>query len=1036
MAPAVLPSTASAGAPAWKLTMASLPTNFTPGSTPGEPGVFGRFPEYDIIATNVGSAPTSGPITITDTLPAGLTPIDPEGRDSGIDGIVFADFPCAVSGQTVTCTDPHPVGPGRMAQVAIPVAVAADAPAEVLNRASVFGGGSGEARATTTTEITSDPDPFGAVGLSLALTGEEAAPVTQAGSHPYQVTLDTGLSTALGQEGDLIGAEHLRDLSVDLPRGMIFDAGAAPLCTEAQLGTDSCPDASAVGFAGFQFFLLDPQVAASPLYNMVPPPGALAELAMNPLGLSSPLIHFMAGLASDGEYEISLSAHELLARHLSPVISVQAQLWGDPSDPTHDGVRGKCVFEGGSCPVPASSRPFLSMPGSCSSSLSLGVTADSWEDTARRLDYGALAENALGEPIGLDGCDKLEFAPKIEAKPTTNLADSPSGLELELRVPQSQDLARLSAANLKDATIALPEGMAINPSFAAGTGACTQAQLDRHGSEPAACPDAAKLGTVEVTTPLVDHPLSGALYLAQPYENPFGSLLAVYLTIDDPESGVVVKLAGEVDADPRSGRLVVSFKESPQLPLEELKLHLFAGPRAPLRTPATCANYTTTSVLTPWSSPEGADAHPADDFAVRIVPSGGSCPGAEARLANNPSFSAGTIAPQAGAYSPFVLKLNREDGTQPLAGIDATLPEGLIGKLAGIPYCPEAAISQAQSREKPNEGAVEQASPSCPLSSEVGTVDVAAGVGITPFHAQGHAYLAGPYKGAPLSLVVITPAIAGPFDLGAVTVRAALKVDPETTRVSAVSDPFPQILDGIPLDVRSVAVKLGRPQFTLNPTNCDPKSVLASATSSLGSIAALRSPFQVGGCSALGFKPKLAFSLKGGTKRGGHPALRATLAQPKGMRAGLSAVQVTLPSSVALDRSRIGALCGREQFRAGKCPPASAYGQVTAITPLLGQRLRGAVYLRSSGHGLPELAARLRGEGSNSPSPGISVWPTGAFAPASGRCPTHPSQSSCSRSTVGAPGSWSTGQISAEPPIAPALPSKAKTPRPMNRVRC
>jgi len=469
-----------------------------------------------------------------------------------------------------------------------------------------------------------------------------------------------------------------------------------------------------------------------------------------------------------------------------------------------------------------------------------------------------------------------------------------------------------------------------------------------------------------VKTPLLEDPLEGNVYLAKPFDNPFGTLLGIYLAIDDPQTGTIAKLPGKVEADPQTGQLTTTFTESPELPLEDVRLHLFNGPRAALTTPQTCGTYTTTSELTPWSTPEGADAHPTDSFETTTSPNGGACPRSPGEAANRPSFSAGTISPQAGSYSPFVLHLAREDGTQRISGIDTTLPEGLTGKLAGVAQCPEAAIAAAKAREAPNQGAAEIQGPSCPASSEVGTADVAAGSGITPLHVQGHAYLAGPYEGAPISLVVITPAVAGPFDLGAVTTRVALHVDPETARIHAVSDPLPQILDGIPLDVRSIALELGRPDFSLNPTSCDPMAVGGSVTSALGMSQALSSPFQVGGCSALPFKPKLSVKLKGGTRRGDFPALTA-IATAKPGEANIGSVAVTLPHSAFLEQGHIGTVCTRVQFAQGAvpgeaCPKRSIYGKATAITPLLAQPLSGPVYLRSSSHQLPDLVVALHGQ--------------------------------------------------------------------------
>lgn len=551
-------------------------------------------------------------------------------------------------------------------------------------------------------------------------------------------------------------------------------------------------------------------------------------------------------------------------------------------------------------------------------------------------------------------------------KPELPSPNSPPGLTLdESELP-------LSSAHLKDTTVTLPAGLVVNPSAANGLGTCSEGEIGyapsggkiHFSTAPQSCPAASKLGTVEVNTPLLGHKLGGAVYLAQPYANPFGSFLAIYLAVEDEETGINAKLAGKITPDPNTGQLTAHFEENPQLPLEDVELHFFNGPKAALKTPLACGAHTTTSTLVPWSTPEGATVHPSDTFQTSVPAGGsGSCPASEAQAPNAPSFTAGTIAPQAAAYTPFVLKLVRQDGTQRLKQIDTTLPKGLTGKLAGIPYCPEAAIAQAISREAPNQGALEQAHPSCPAASEIGTATVGAGAGITPYYTTAHAYLAGPYKGAPLSMAIIAPAVAGPFDLGAVVVRTPFYVNSETAQIHAVSDPLPQIIQGVPLDIRSIALKLDRPSFTLNPTSCDPMQVLGSSTSALGSPASLESPFQVGGCKALKFSPKLAISLKGGTKRGRFPALKAVLTYPQGPNyANTASAQVTLPHGEFLENAHFKTICTNVQFKANACPPGSIYGKARAFTPLLDKPVEGPVYLRSSTHELPDLVISLQGQ--------------------------------------------------------------------------
>jgi hypothetical protein len=704
----------------------------------------------------------------------------------------------------------------------------------------------------------------------------------------------------------------------------------------------------------------------------VPPPGAAAAFGFNVAGVGV-FIHLLGGVNSAGEYELTSDTRDIPQFGLFSGLT--AELWGSPSDPSHDYRRGHCAGEvnfGNACPTEPLSTAFLTMPTRCSADpLTVGIAADSWEEQGRFISGTSRTEDEEGNPLGVSGCNALEFHPTIESKATTNLADSPTGLEFKIHQPQDEDYEGLSTAALKDVKVTLPEGMTLNASAANGLTACSESQIGYlpsggkiHFSTVAnSCPDASKLGTLEVNTPLLAEKLPGTIYLARPYENPFGNLTAIYLAIESPERGIVAKLAGKVEANPETGQLTATFTENPQLPIEDFETHFFDGPRAALKTPLTCGTEETTTTLVPWSTPEGQDSHPSDSFQTSLPAGGqGNCPASEAGAPNEPAFSAGTEAPSAGAYSPFILKLSRKDGTQRLTGIDTTLPKGLTGKLAGIPYCSEAQIAQAQAREVPNGGAAEQQSPSCPAATEVGTVTAGAGAGITPLYVPGHAYLAGPYKGAPLSLAIVTPAVAGPFDLGTVVVRTALFVDPETARIHAVSDPLPTIIDGIPLDLRSVDLRLDRPGFTLNPTSCEPMQITGSAPTLPGQSAAFTSPFQVGGCSALKFAPKVALSLKGGTKRNKNPALKAVVTYPNGNYANIASAQVTLPHSEFLDQSHIGTVCTRVQFAASQCPKASIYGFARATTPLLDKPIEGPVYLRSSSHKLPDLVAALNGQ--------------------------------------------------------------------------
>jgi hypothetical protein len=933
-----VPASAATPAPAWQLSVSSQPTNFAPGASAGAGAA-----QYLLVATNVGGAATSGPIVLSDAVPAGLTPVSAGGSD--LDGHSVS---CSVDGQLVTCTALGSVPAGGFIGVVIDVDVdSMPGGSTVTNRAVVTGGGAAagaEAGAVTTISSTDSIFGFlpGANGLEAALTEADGSTAVQAGSHPYQLTVDLGFPSRPGGGADALAAVGggLRDLVANLPRGLVVDPGATPVrCVEAQLEGDGCPDASAIGIVSLgSAALFGPSWESMPLYNMVPPPGAATSFGFNGAGIGI-YIHLLGGVRS-GDFALSARAADLLSRPANPLLGVQVQLWGDPSSPSHDRVRGHCLLNGGSCLVPPQAAAFLTSPGECSSRpLVTSAAAASWHAPGAFHEASYEHVDPDGTPVTMVGCAQLEFEPTVELlRPTTPHADAPSGLEFALRQTPRLQLGTRAPANLREATVTLPAGLALNPAAADGLAAC--------GDGPPAngCPDAAKIGTIEVETPLLEDTLAGAVYLAQPYDNPFGSLLVVYLLVDDPATGVVAKLPGEVEADPRTGRLTARFRESPALPLESVRFSLFGGPRGLLVTPPTCGLYSAVADLTPWSSPEGLSVSRIKSFEISAAV-GGACPRSAAAAPYDPDFEAGVTSVLAGSYVPFFFRLSRANGSQRLSTVDATLPPGLAGGLAGIPSCSDSQLAAA----------------ACPESTAVGSVEIAAGAGIAPLRIGGRAHLAGPYRGAPLSLALVVPAVVGPFDLGSVVVRVALHVDPRSAQVRAVSDPLPAILQGIPLNIRSVAVELDRRDFTLNPTSCAPRSIDATATSQTGRAAPLADRFQVGGCTRLGFAPRASVRLVGPTRRGAHPQIRTVLAA-RPSDANIRRVAVTLPSTELLDTRRIGSVCSREEFAAERCPAASAQGYARAWSPLLGQPLEGRVYLRESDARLPELGISLRGQ--------------------------------------------------------------------------
>jgi len=794
------------------------------------------------------------------------------------------------------------------------------------------------------------------LGLTSLPENKDLSANTTAGGHPFQLTTSFTINLTEFPEGskEEVPAGNLRDIAFELPPGSIGNAESLPKCRQENMNElGNCPAATQVGIAKVRLqFIGPPFYIPYPIYNLVPPPGMPAQFG---LVIISSVTHLDFSVRSDRDYGVSTTIHRLNAA--APVSGSIVSIWGVPGDKSHNAER---TYQGGETKETLPRKPLLTNPTSCSGPQRSSMTVDSWQEPNR-----GVTSEYLGP--SMTGCDQLDFSPTIEAKPTTNLADSPSGLEFHLHIPQNEDPDGTAEALLKEAKVTLPAGVTVNPSSANGLGACTPQQVGlttpvgqaqaHFNLAPATCPNSSKLGTVRIDTPVLDHPLNGEVFLASQNQNPFGSLIAVYLVARDEATGIGLKLPGQIQPNPTTGQLTATFPENPQLPFEDLHLNFFEGAGGSLKTAINCGSFKTTTQMVPWTTPEGADATPSDSYEIARGAGGGKCVKDEASAPNEPKFEAGTLDPTAGAYSPFTLKLTRADGTQQLTGIDTTLPKGLIAKLAGVTYCSDADLATAASKS----GRAEQASPSCPSSSKVGSVNVGAGAGPTPFYTGGNAYLAGPYKGAPLSLAVVTPAVAGPFDLGDVVVRNALYVNEETTQVRAVSDPFPTMLKGIPLDLRSIVVNLDRSKFTRNPTNCNPFSVNGSASTLPGQSVPLLSHFQVGDCGLLAFAPKLELSLKGGTKRSDHPALKAVLTARDG-EANIAGAAVTLPRSEFLENAHIKTICTRVQFAASACPSRSVYGKARATTPLLDKPLEGPVYLRSSSNKLPDLVADLKGQ--------------------------------------------------------------------------
>jgi hypothetical protein len=868
------------------------------------------------------------------------------------------------------------------------------------------------------------PSFFGGTELPNWIQAIKDAPdETQAGGHP-DFTAHFRFAIT-GTPGDLVlAAGHPHTIITDTPAGSVGNPLVVPRCEQADFQRTvfgACPPVSQVGGSISSASLGAPEDTHfySPISSLVPSPGQSALLGFKVYGYTVSLV---PDPRSESDYGLRITVddvHMPIAEYMGNTLT----LWGVPHDPVHDPHRfNESGTLGGH--IEGTPKPFLSAPTNCSTGpITLTMTAHPWEHP----DLLAETSSTSSEPTG---CDQVPFEPSVDARPTTNIADSPSGLEVDVSTPQHEgcevipalegkleefleteglikekekekaqfleegDFTKyfeaeeeikearkelrelgsesfydcgIATSHLKDTTLTLPAGLSLNPSSANGLDACTPEQIglttpqgvspQHFTKEVPHCPESSRIGSVEVDTPLLEAPAPGSVYLAKPYDNPFGSLLAIYIAVNDQERGFVAKLAGEVHADPVTGRLTTTVTDAPQLPFSHFLLHFKQGPHATLRTPSACGDYTTDGQLTPYSAPDSPVAV-SDIWSISQGP-GGSC-----NSPNAPELDAGSVTPLAGASTPTVVNLSRPDGSQEFSSLNLTLPPGLTGRLAGVGQCSDAALATAEGKS----GKEEQASPSCPANSKIGSVYIAAGAGPAPYNTTATAYLTGPYKGAPLSMAVIAPATAGPFDLGTVVVRTPLYVDQKTGQITAKSDQFPHILQGIPLDVRSIRIVLDRPDFTRNGTSCDPSAFSGDVLSILGQSTLLSERFQLAECSSLAFKPKLAIRLFGSTTRGGHPGLRGVAQMPPG-GANIAKASVALPHSEFLDQGHIGTVCTRVQFAEGDgngsaCPPASIYGHATATSPLVDYALEGPAILRSSNHELPDLVAALHGPAS------------------------------------------------------------------------
>jgi hypothetical protein len=710
---------------------------------------------------------------------------------------------------------------------------------------------------------------------------------------------------------------NVKDVHVDLPVGLSVNPEATPKCETAQLVANACPADSRVGtnYITALVGVVQTPISAQ-VYNMVQPVGMPARFGMN-VPIINSQIYLDGGVAWDGDYHESFDIKDIT----DAIPLVETRL----------------VFDGR-----AGDGTFITMPSQCVGPQTTGLGVDSHQNPGNYLHYSTTT------PVGAIGCDRLPFSPGVAVSSDTRRAGAPAGVTIDVTIPQNPNgKDQPNTATLKDAHITLPAGMALNPSAATGLEACTDDQLGKGTKNPVACPAASAIGTVDFETPVLPAGTlgRGTVYLGKPLSGDptSGDEYRIFLVADSPRYGLSIRLVGHVVADPRTGRLTTSFTDNPQVPVSLVRVSLRGGDHATLVNPQTCGTTNATADYLGWSG------QTATATAPYTVDEGCDAPFA-------PTLATGVSTTKAGASPTFNATIARGDGDQPLSKIDLQMPPGLLAKPNGIPLCPDAAAATG----------------ACPAASRIGTVATTAGAGNDPFGLGGQVYLTGPYNGGPYGLSIVVPAVAGPFDLGLVVVRASIRLDRNDAHVQVLSDPLPTIVDGIPLNVRSVKVTIDRPDTMRNPTSCGPLKITSTLTSTGGANVLRDAPFQTSDCNLLAFATKTAIDLTGTTQMtdGRHPGVDADVTQAAG-QANIRNVQVTLPKTLALDPDNAETLCEYADGLKSSCPAKSIIGTATARTPLLPGTLTGPVYfvkgVRFNARGqpirtLPTLLVSLHGQ--------------------------------------------------------------------------
>ncbi len=997
------PAAAETAGPGWELTARTYPTNLAPG---------GRG-TIAIEVFDVGASASHGTVTVTDVLPPGVLareagelhkvrkPQAPVIRNEMWDctGNGPGPAPGVQGATTVTCTNdpvglpaiagggtsPNTAGPNLQPMVGISVEVPPGTTEGIrtgseANHVTIVGGGAPTpARTVDPVTISAQPAKFGFTGWDAWFSNADGTLDTQAGSHPYMATFSFDLSTVVGESEELTAASEMRNIEVLLPPGFVGDPDAVPQCTRQQFDGHECPDSSQVGTVTAALASLGDLDFR--LFNIVPPPGAPADFAFTIEGVDA---HLISTVRSGGDYGITTHVDNNIQ---NGVIGAITTLWGFPEEASHDIWRGA---EAGGCTTEQTEhtgdenpclkfedpilKPFLTLPTACSQTgepaPEATIRATSWDTSIAPAEAHLQLHDANDVPTGFTGCESLPFAPLITIAPDTAKADTPAGLTVEVKPPVGglQELGGLAASDIQNTTVTLPEGLVVNPGQAAGLQACSRAEAaledlpdGQENNGPASCPNASKVGTVTIKSPLIEgaseKQFEGNVYILQ--SNPPELQLLVAASAD----GVNLKLVGTVHLNEQTGQLTTTFDGTPALPFTVFKLSFGGGAQAALDTPTQCGTYTTTADFDPWSSPFLADFLTNAAFTLTEGPDG-PCPASPLPFA--PSLTAGSTTDQAGGLTSFSLLLQSGDGQQRIEKLQFKAPQGLAGIISSVALCGEPQASRGE----------------CSAAAQIGHATVASGPGPYPLvipqpgQPESPIYLTGPYAGAPFGLSIVTHVIAGPFNLGTIVTRAKIEVDPHTAQITVTTDPLPQVVAGVPTDLRLIDAVIDRPNFMFNPTSCDASAFAGTAwgtpppgAGGPGSSASLGSHFQVGSCRQLAFAPKFSVSTPGRTSRADGAALDVELSYPdaaQGTQANVASVKVDLPKQLPSRLTTLRQACPAAQFAANPagCPAAAVVGHAIVHTAVLSVPLEGPAYFVSNGgEAFPNLIMVLQGEG-------------------------------------------------------------------------